>query len=131
MAKIIVKKVDSDPVVVDVDKLELEDMQALVGRFIEALHVGGEIDMWLNDSGKINGLPVNLVLGSQDYEILDTIHGDIFFASSTPEGETVGLSDPQITWIKNNFESGEWAISRNGHGEVVFVPVWVYNPTAS
>lgn len=133
MVKIIVKKVGEKPVVkeLDKDKMELEDMQSIVGGFIEAVYVGGGIDMWLNDSGKIDGLPINIALGSEDREILDTIHGDIFFASTTPEGDTVGLSDSQIVWINNNLDNGQWAISRGDDGDVVFVPVWVYNPTAS
>lgn len=129
--KIITKKVGEPAVVKELETLELGDMQSLVGGWIEVLHVGGNIDMWLNDSGKIDNLPINIVLGSEDYEILDSIHGDIFFARSTPDGGTVGLTDSDIVWIQNNLDNGQFAVSRGNDGKIVFCPVWVYNPSAS
>ena len=46
--KIIVKKLNEEAKVVDVEKLEYEDMKNLVGGYIECLNVRDDIDMWLN-----------------------------------------------------------------------------------
>lgn len=127
---IIVKKVNEPSEVRTLEKLELEDMQSMVGGYIECLHVGNGVDMWLNDEGKLHGLPVNIVLGSSDREILDTIQGDVFFASANDEGETIGLTDEQISWVNRKLDSGHFATAMTEHG-LEFVPVWVYAPMAS
>ena len=84
----------------------------------------------LNDEGKLYGLPVNLVLGSPEREILDTIQGDVFFASCDDEGTTIGLTDEQVNWVKQKLDSGHFAMAQTEHG-LEFVPVWVYASMAS
>lgn len=125
--KIIFKKVGCPTEVREFDKLELADMQNMVGGLIECFHVGNGVDMWLNDEGKLLPLPINLAIGSQDKEILDTIHGDVFFASGNGEGDTVGLSEEQINWVNKQFDEAEYALSFTENG-LEFVPVWVYAP---
>ena len=127
---IITKKVNEPCEIKTMDTLELKDMQAMVGGYIECLHVGNGVDMWLNDEGKLYGLPVNLVLGSPEREILDTIQGDVFFASCDDEGTTIGLTDEQVNWVKQKLDSGHFATAQTEHG-LEFVPVWVYAPMAS
>ena len=110
----------------------LEEMQAIVDGYIEPIYVGHGVDMWLNDSGKLYNLPLNLVLGSdgEERKILDTIQGDIFFAGSDDEGGTVGLTDEQIEWVEQNLDSGDFALSYTDEG-IEFIPVWVYAPDFS
>ncbi len=125
--KIIFKKVGMPAEVRELETITLDDMQNMVGGLIECFHVGNGVDMWLNDEGKLLPLPINLAIGSQDKEILDTIHGDVFFASGNDEGDTVGLSDEQIDWVNRQLDDAEFALSFTPDG-IEFVPVWVYAP---
>ncbi len=127
---IIIKKVGMPHELKVIESLKLDDMQNMVGGYIECLHVGNGVDMWLNDSGKIFNLPINMVLGSEDREILDTIQGDVFFAGSDGYGETIGLSEEQVSWVKRKLESGDFAMAHTQNG-IEFVPIWVYAPHES
>ena len=124
---IIVKKVGEEPIVKEIEKLELNDMQDMVGGLIECLHVGNGVDMWLNDCGKIWDMPINVLLGVEEPErqIIDSIHGDIFFASGTDEGETVGLTDEQVGYVMRKFDDGNFCIVKHKNN-LDLVPVWVY-----
>lgn len=128
--QIIVKKVGEPHEVRTIETLELEDMQELVGGLIECFHVGNGVDMWLNDMGKLIDLPLNIAIGSQDKRVLDTIHGDVFFASGNEEGETIGLTDEQVEWVNEKLDSG-YFVSQIRNGGLEFVPVWVLSPMAS
>ena len=128
---IIIKKVGEVPEIVSYDSFGLEDMQELVGGLIEAIYVGGEIDLWCNDEGKVFDMPINLALGDTDNrQILDTIHGDVFFAARDDTGNTIGLTEAQQIWIMNQFESPDYGICLDERGPCLF-PIWHYNPTAT
>jgi len=87
----------------------LNNMQALVapesgddGRnmiecvYIPALSEHG-VDLWVNEEGKFNGCRPNF----QIHDGQDTVMGPVFFASTDGEGETVGLTDEQVTVVEN------------------------------
>lgn len=101
--KIITKKVNEAPKVQEVEKLELADMQELVGGYIEHLDCGG-LDMWLNEEGKLHGLLPNLVT-FYGKEATDVVVGDVFFTACDDDGETIGLTDEQVDDIMNRFGS--------------------------
>lgn len=106
--KIITKKAGMPYKVEEREKLELEDMQELVGGLIEHIYIGEEgVDLWCNDEGKVLNMPPNLLL-VRDEEILDMVQGDIFFAASDVEGEITGLDDKMIDAIEKRF--GEMAV---------------------
>jgi hypothetical protein len=134
--KIVVKKVDEEPMVVEKDEVTLSDMQEMVGGFIECIHVGGKIDMWINDMGKLLDMPINIVLHDES-DILDTIHGDIFFAGGDASGDLIGLTDGEITWIKNKLSYGcvvELQDDPNAYKDPSMyrlLPAWVFDPTVS
>ena len=128
--QIIVKKVGEPHEVRTIESLDIEDMQNMVGGLPVRFHVGNGVDMWLNDMGKIIALPMNLAIGSPDKRVLDTIHGDIFFAGDNNEGETIGLTDEQVGWVEEKLDSGYFVTQLlNNHLE--FIPVWVFLPSAS
>ena len=127
--KIIVKKVDENAEIVSVEKLEYEDMKNLVGGYIEVLNVRDDIDMWLNEEGKLIPLPTNLYLCSALHEgkILDTIQGDIFFTSVNEDGETIGLNDEQIDFVMSELQSGAFVLANDPFcpdNSVKSFPVW-------
>ena len=67
-----------------------------VGGYFERVRVGYAF-MWLNEEGKIHGLPINAIatdLFEQFYGDVDIIAGDVILTGlDGPEGETLGLSN--------------------------------------
>lgn len=71
-----------------------------VDGYIERVSLKGDIDLWLNEEGKLIGLEPNknatlLFWGTWGIGS-DIIVGDVFLANSNSEGDTVGLTDEQI-----------------------------------
>ena len=106
-------KAGEDPVIKEVDD-SLETFQKLVGGYIEPVRLKNNIDLWLNDEGKILNLKPNIIL-YKDGKQVDFVVGDAFFAGEANEGETVGLTDEQIRHISDNLHEGT-AITRNDDG---------------
>lgn len=69
---------------------ELEAMQNLVGGYIEPYPYNDDIDIYLNEEGKLIGLKPNLKI-IHDNMIVDVIVGTVFFAKVDEEGNTVSL----------------------------------------
>lgn len=74
-----------------------------VGGWIECAQIKEDIDLWLNEEGKLNGLEPNrlaTILFWERYGVgSDIIVGDVFLASSNSEGDTIGLSDAQKKYL--------------------------------
>lgn len=81
-----------------------ESSKELVGGYLEMLRVDEEIDMWLNEEGKLDGLSENFCL-VRNNSILDVIVGDVFFASHDDEGNTTSLTDDMLERISKRFIS--------------------------
>lgn len=78
----------------------LEASQEIVGGYIERVAIGTEIDLWLNEEGKLDDdLNENIVLVSKGRPY-DVVHGNVFFTSHDDEGNTVSLTDEQIEDLK-------------------------------
>lgn len=109
MYKALTRKQNEDYKVIQVDDLDLEFLQQSVGGYIERVAFDEEfnrrnIDMWINEEGKFNGnfKPTFIVVEKEEPgKILDIIMGDVVFTSSNEEGETIGLNDVQIQYIKS------------------------------
>ena len=117
--KILVKKVGEPCEVKEVEKLELEDMQELVGGLVECMRIDFGVDdypvfadVWLNEEGKINNLNPNFALFNED-GIVDVVVGDVFIADSR-DGETIGLSDEQAKVIPQVFDILHANFHKNG-----------------
>ena len=89
------------------DKLEV--LQQMVGGLIEYVPVCNNIDMIINDEGKLEGLDINplaTILFSYDY-----IVGDALIVGINDEGENISLTDKEIERIlfviKNNLKNCE------------------------
>ena len=89
---IVIKNVNELPYIetYDKDELGLEDMQSLVGGYIECVSVTDKIDMWVNEEGKLY-LPLNFFIDNGSWT-LDVICGNVFFASHDDEGNVIGLT---------------------------------------
>jgi hypothetical protein len=89
----------------DLDAKEgsLQTLQTAVDGLIEAVDINKNLTLWLNEEGKLLGLPMNSV-GTAMYrratEITDTIVGNIVLTGGVDdEGDTIGLTEEQVsTW---------------------------------
>ncbi len=74
---------------------ELEDLQAAVGGYIEAIYpFDDEVGLVLNEEGKLNGLPLNRALYTEDHDIYDICAGDFLVVGLT--GEDFGSLSPEM-----------------------------------
>lgn len=92
----------------------LKNMQALVGGLIEAVALKEGVDLWVNEEGLLNESELNMVL-LQNGAAQAYYAGDAFFASVNDEGETIGLTDKQKQWIRDNII--EVGVTKNKEGE--------------
>lgn len=98
MKKAVILRTDGTKEVVDFSTDSLSVLQNAVGGYIEAVDLGDNLTMWLNEEGKLNGLPHNE--NAQFYFDLrfgpgvDYIVGNAIFTGGTDnEGDTLGLDD--------------------------------------
>lgn len=99
---------------VEITKIEdgytLQDLQRLVDGYVEFIDLPDfGLTLIINEEGKINSLPLNLV-GSlyfnRQYTSLDFILGDIVLLSSETDkmGNPIGLSDEQVATVLHRIE---------------------------
>jgi hypothetical protein len=86
---------------------ELEDLQAIVGGYIEIPFLSrvfndNEIDIIINEEGKfIDGLkPEIAVIDGETERLLDIVYGNCIFVSHDAEGNTIELNKEQIKIVE-------------------------------
>lgn len=91
---------------------ELEDLQEIVGGYIEIPFLGDKfrnngIDVIINEEGKlIEGLKAEIaIVNEKQGTILDIVYGNCIFASHDEAGETIGLTEKQIKFVKEELET--------------------------
>lgn len=111
--KIVVKEVGKCAEVKEVEKLDLSDMQRLVGGLIQPVYMD-DIIIWCNDEGKLYGLDVNIVLADKELsKAYDTLNGNIFFTNEEEGNE--GLSAQQVQFILEKVNNGAITFTQNHH----------------
>ena len=76
-----------------------------VGGLIECVHLPKtlNLDLWVNDNGKNEGLELNAYATSlwiTNYGVTDVIVGDVAFTSRADRhGNTLGLNDEQVSYL--------------------------------
>lgn len=99
--KALVVKPGGETEVVDFAENSLKVLQTAVGGWVQAIDLNPRVTMWVNEEGKMNGLPYN-IYGTKLWELRygqgsDVIVGDIVFTGGTDhEGETRGLTESQV-----------------------------------
>jgi hypothetical protein len=75
-------------------------LSGAVGGWIECVGLENGLDLWVNEEGKLTGLPQNPVataLWADSYGMTDVIMGDVIITSGTDnEGNTLGLNEEQV-----------------------------------
>lgn len=95
--------VDGQVQVLDLNTVdsELETLQSAVGGWIQAVNVVGGMSMYLNEEGKILGLPKNRIATSYFDDTFgegeDIVVGDVVFTGLPDrEGDTTSLTSTQL-----------------------------------
>lgn len=99
---VVTKRVGNPPVFEEMEHT-LENMQAKVGGWLDVVRLPENIDMWVNDEGLINGMPLNLITYVENEQV-HQICGDVLFTSHDEDANTIGLTERQIMWISNRFQ---------------------------
>lgn len=90
--KVVVKKPLQEAEVKEIGE-ELENLQEIVGGYIECVNITDDILCVCNEEGKLEGLTPNFILGG------DVVVGDVFFCSLNDEGDFISLNDEQIELV--------------------------------
>ena len=110
------KACDLEPVI-DVLPHTLENLQALVGGWLDVVRAGSYLpdelahtaianyDIWVNDEGLINQLPFNICLNrgelmAKRYDYAGILAGDIFLAGRDDEGNTTSIQLENVPELK-------------------------------
>lgn len=85
-----------------------------------------EIDLWVNDEGKLLDLDLSLAI-TENGKLIEVLNGNVVFARHNFEGETLPLNDEDITFIKETLQNEQRLIAfRNpftGSSLINLVPV--------
>ena len=85
-----------------------------------------EIDLWVNDEGKLLDLDLSLAI-TDNGKLIEVLNGNVVFARHNFEGDTLPLNDEDITFIKEILQNEQMLIAfRNpftGSSLVNLVPV--------
>lgn len=96
---------------------DLKSIQNEVGGYIEMPYLSKRladkgINLIINEEGKILDLEKQLYVIDNKGNILDIIYGNCLFTSRNEDGDTVGLSQEQIDFLKT--ELGLYLIAQYG-----------------
>lgn len=86
-------------------EIQLETLQEAVGGLVQRVAIDRPgcqgLDMWLNEEGKINRLPLNVLATwvSAICKYGDFIVGDALICAHDGEGASAGLTDAQVKTI--------------------------------
>lgn len=94
--KAIIKEVGKPPKVVEIENT-LEEMQKIVGGYIEAVAIGKGCLMICDEEGKLKGKPYNFDLGN------DIIVGDVFFTKGDGGEDFTDLNENDVEMILHFF----------------------------
>jgi hypothetical protein len=92
-----------------VSEISLRSLQTAVGGWVQAVDLDDDLTIWVNEEGKIEGLPVNPIATRLWEKYIgagtDIIVGTAVFTGGTDEdGETLGLADDKVAMLMASVE---------------------------
>ena len=101
---------------------ELEDLQAMVGGDIEVTYqFEDEVAIILNESGKINGLPLNRAIYTEDGDMQDIYAGDFLVVGLT-EDDFGSLTSEQMQKFEELFHQPQMFVRMGRSIMAILVP---------
>lgn len=95
---------DGQVAITEADGIGLDHLQGQVGGYIAHVELAGDLDMWVNEEGKLNQSPVSwpATATAQAFGVdHDTYRGDVVFTGGhDAEGATVPLNKNQLVALK-------------------------------
>ena len=106
MKQAIIVETDGTARDIDIESDSLTALQSGVGGYVQAIDISPRLTMWLNEEGKIEGLPHNIVaqviFDNRFGPGLDKIVGNAVFTGGTDdEGDTLGLDTETADFLKS------------------------------
>jgi hypothetical protein len=109
MEKVISIRTDNTVEITEVESIEYETLSTAVNGMIELVSISEDIDMWLNEEGKLIGLEPNVIATMLFYKAFskfDLVMGNVIITGgSDDEGKTIGLSNESIIDIMTMLQS--------------------------
>ena len=89
---------------------KLKDLQREVNGIIEHKGLGDDFDeigieAIVNEEGLLYSLDASLMIFNEEQKPIDGIYGPAIFVSCNEDGETIGLNEKQINFIKRKINS--------------------------
>lgn len=90
----------------EVDYLEdsYDFLRKCIGGYLEHLVVDKNIDMWMDEDGKLKDLDTTIIL-TRNYTMCDNVVGNVVFTRFNDDGETISLTDDDVKLIRNKFDN--------------------------
>jgi hypothetical protein len=104
MTKAVTVRTDGSTTVIDLETDSLSKLQEAVGGYIQPVDISDTLTLWVNEEGKLMSLPHNPT-AQRYYDKRwgagrDFIVGNVVFTGGVgPDGETLGLTDEQVSAI--------------------------------
>lgn len=115
--RVLIVKPQERPYVAEIEK-GLKPMQEIVGGYIEMMDLDGNTSLVCNDEGKIQGLEGNRRIGR------DIIAGTFFLCGFNEDGESISLTDEQISKYYEYFKEAEY-FTQVEVDDSVFIDVYI------
>lgn len=104
MKALVIRTDNSKEVVEFTNETSYKTLSGAVGGYIECVYLHNRnLDLWINEEGKIIGLPVNPTATGfwmEMYGLTDMIMGDVIITGTADdEGYTTGLTDEEVNQL--------------------------------
>jgi hypothetical protein len=110
MEKVIYISTENDIEVAEVDEISYDTLYEGVNGLVELVSLNRDVDMWVNEEGKVNGLEPNLLatlIWNKIFPNPDVIMGNVVITGGVDEeGNTLGLSEESIQDIMALLHNG-------------------------
>ena len=93
--KVIIKNVDEEPKVAEIDN-NYEAISSIVGGLVEHIYLSNEVGCWMNEEGKINQLPFNILLQDCKGKTFDCMVGNLVLIQENDATVCVDLTDENL-----------------------------------
>lgn len=110
MEKVMYISTDNVIDIKEIESIEYDTLYEGVHGLVELVSLNRDVDMWVNEEGKLIGLEPNIIasmIWSKVFPNPDIIMGDVVITGGADEeGNTVGLSDESIQDILALIQDG-------------------------
>jgi hypothetical protein len=110
MERVLYISTDNKVEIKEVESIEYETLSTAVNGMVELVSINEDVDMWLNEEGKIIGLEPNIIaslIWNRVFPNFDIVMGDVIITGGADDaGNTVGLSDESIQDVMSLIRDG-------------------------